>query len=581
MSEFLRIANCSGFYGDRLSAAREMVDGGPIDVLCGDWLAELTMLILAKNRRREGGSGFARTFVTQMEDVMGDCLDRGIRVVSNAGGLAPAACAEAVAAVADRLGLSPSIAYVEGDDLLGRLANLRAAGHDLANIDTAEPLGDQLIWTANAYLGGWGIADALGRGADIVITGRVTDAALVVGPAAWYHGWLRDDWHALAGGVVAGHIIECGPQTTGGNYSFFSEIPGLERPGFPIAEVYGDGTSIITKHEGHGGAVTIGTVTAQLLYEIAGPAYPNPDVTARFDTVRLEQVGPDRVRVSGVVGEAPPKTTKVCINYEGGHRTTTTVVLTGLDATEKADLLELGLWANIPGGKSAFDEVDVLLIRSDHDDPASNEAAMARLQLTVKATDEGQVGRAFTAALTELMLASYPGMFIDSSTTGSFGIYWPAAIPSGLVYQEVVVDGVRRVIESTPVAEAVPAALAMQPAFEPLTGPTVRVPLGRIVGARSGDKGGNANVGVWVRTDAEFGWLVDYLTVERFVQMVPEAMNLDVERHLLPNLRAINFVARGLLGEGVASTTRVDAQAKGLGEYVRARVVDVPVVLLQ
>ncbi|HEX4904252.1 MAG TPA: acyclic terpene utilization AtuA family protein, partial [Acidimicrobiales bacterium] len=281
MTAPLRIANCSGFYGDRVAAAREMVDGGPIDVLTGDWLAELTMLILAKNRQRDASTGFARTFVTQMEQVMGDCLDRGIRVVSNAGGLAPAACAAAVQAVADKLGLSPSIAYVEGDDLLGRLGELRAAGHDLANLDTGEPLGEKQVWTANAYLGGWGIAEALGRGADIVITGRVTDAAVVIGPAAWHHGWARDDWDALAGALVAGHVIECGPQATGGNYSFFQEVPGLERPGFPIAEVAADGSSVITKHPGHGGLVSVGTVTAQLLYEIGGPAYLNPDVTAR------------------------------------------------------------------------------------------------------------------------------------------------------------------------------------------------------------------------------------------------------------------------------------------------------------
>ena len=582
----IRIANCSGFYGDRVSAAREMVDGGPIDVLCGDWLAELTMLILAKSRRRDPATGFARTFVTQMEQVMGDCLERGIRVVSNAGGLAPAACADAVAAVAERLGLSPTIAYVEGDDLLERMTELRAAGHAFENLDTGAPLGDREIWTANAYLGGWGIADALSRGADIVITGRTTDAALVVGPAAWHHGWKRDDWDALAGAVVAGHVIECGAQATGGNYAFFQEVPGLEHPGFPIAEVAADGSSVITKHPTHGGLVSVGTVTAQLLYEIGGPAYLNPDVTARFDTISLEQLERDRVRISGVRGEPPPPTAKVCINYEGGHRTTSTMLLTGLDIEEKAAVLERGLWSSIPGGRDAFDDVTVQLIRSDHEDPSTNEEAVAQLRITVKDDDERKVGRAFSAALTELALASYPGYFGGGASTQSYGVYWPAAIPSDLVWQEVVVDGDRTVVDSTPAQDLgsprpKPPASATRD-LEDLEdlGETVRAPLGRVAGARSGDKGGNANVGVWVTSDDAYAWLDALLTVERFKELLAETRGLEVERHPLPNLRAINFVVRGLLGEGVASSTRQDAQAKGLGEYLRAKVVDVPKVLL-
>jgi len=576
----IRIANCSGFYGDRVSAAREMVDGGPIDVLCGDWLAELTMLILAKNRRRDPSTGYARTFVTQMEQVMGDCLDRGIRVVSNAGGLAPAACADAVASVADKLGLAPSIAYIEGDDLLDRMVELRAAGHAFTNLDTGAALGDREIWTANAYLGGWGIADALGRGADIVITGRTTDAALVVGPAAWYHGWARDDWDALAGAVVAGHVIECGAQATGGNYAFFQEVPGLEHPGFPIAEVAADGSSVITKHPSHGGLVSVGTVTAQLLYEIGGPAYLNPDVTARFDTIQLEQLEPDRVRISGVRGVPPPPTAKVCINYEGGHRTTSTMLLTGLDIEEKAAVLERGLWSSIPGGRDAFDDVTVQLIRSDHDDPATNEEAVAQLRITVKDDDERKVGRAFSAALTELALASYPGYFGGGASTQSYGVYWPAAIPSDLVWHEVVLGGERTIVESTPAQDLGSVSGTARLAVARDLGVTVRAPLGRVAGARSGDKGGNANVGVWVTSDDAYVWLDALLTVDRFKELLAETKELEVERHPLPNLRAINFVVRGLLGEGVASSTRQDAQAKGLGEYLRAKVVDVPEVLL-
>ena len=590
----IRIANCSGFYGDRLAAAREMVDGGPIDVLTGDWLAELTMLVLAKNMLRDAAAGYARTFVTQMEQVMGDCLDGGIKVVSNAGGLSPQRCAEAVQAVAAKLGLDPVIAYIEGDDLMPRMAELRAAGAELWNLDTGEPLGERQVITANAYLGGWGIAEALARGADIVITGRVTDAALVAGPAAWHHGWRRDDWDALAGAVVAGHVIECGAQATGGNFAFFTEVPGLEHPGFPIAEVAADGSSVITKHPGQGGMVSVDTVTAQLLYEIGCPAYLNPDVTARFDTIRLLPEGQDRVRISGVLGDSPPATAKVALNYSGGWRSTLTLYLTGLDIEEKAALVERALWASIPGGRDAFDAVEVSLLRTDKPDPATNADAMAQLRITVKAADERTVGRGFSARVTELALASYPGMFGDGLTGGAraFGVYWPTTVPAGLVKQEVVVGSDRTVVEPTlpphpPVlagrgrarsAGVGKAEVAAGPAAA--AGPVVRAPLGRVAGARSGDKGGNANLGVWARTDAGYAWLAGFLTVPRLKELLPETALLPVDRYELPSLRAINFVIAGLLGEGVAASTRLDPQAKSLGEWLRARIVDVPADLL-
>ena len=604
----LRIANCSGFYGDRLTAAREMVDGGPIDVLTGDWLAELTMLILARNLQRDPTTGYARTFVTQMEQVMGDCLERGIKVVSNAGGLSPAACAAAVAEVAERLGLHPVIAYIEGDNLVPRVEELRAAGVEFSHMEHHQSLGDRQVLTANAYLGGWGIAGALGRGADIVVTGRVTDAALVVGPAAWHHGWRRDEWDALAGAVVAGHVIECGAQATGGNYSFFTEVPGLEHPGFPIAEVAADGSSVITKHPGHGGQVSVGTVTAQLLYEIGGPAYLNPDVTARFDSIQLSEDGPDRVRISGVRGDSPPPTTKVALNYQGGFRSTVTLYLTGLDIEEKAALVERALWTQVPGGRESFSSVDVSLLRTDRPDPTTNERALAELRITVKDPDEAKVGRAFTGKVIELTLASYPGFFGTGLTEGAsaYGVYWPTVVPASMVSQEVVIGlgagGERSLVDpvlapdppvvasvapwtapagaTAAVATTRPAATSTRGSPSPPAGSTVRAPLGRIIGARSGDKGGNANVGVWVRSDTAFPWLVGFLTVERLQQLLPETESLPVERYVLPNLRALNFVITDLLGEGVAASTRLDGQAKGLGEWLRARVADIPARLL-
>ncbi len=585
MAAPIRIANCSGFYGDRLSAAREMVEGGPIDVLTGDWLAELTMLILARTQAKRPGGGYARTFVTQMEQVMGTCLDRGIKVVSNAGGLDPAGCAEAIAAVADRLGLSPTIAYVNGDDLLPRLDELVAAGIDLAHFDTGEPVGDTSRFiTANAYLGCWGIVDALHRGADVVVTGRTTDAAVVCGPAAWHHGWARDEWDALAGAVVAGHVIECGTQATGGNYSFFTEVPGMARTAFPWAEVAHDGSSVIGKHDATGGEVSIGTVTSQLLYEIGGPAYLGPDVTARFDTIQLEQTAPDRVRISGTCGEPPPATLKVAMNELGGFRTDLGVALTGLDIEAKAALVEEAFWRACPHDPSDFASVTTQLVRTDKSDPATNEEAVAVWRLTLKDPDEQKVGRAVWNTMVELGLSTIPGFFGIGGGSGgarAYGIYRPAVVPAELVPQHVVVlGGARTVVDSVaPVGEVATVVAAERDAEAP-GGVEVAAPIGRVVGSRSGDKGGNANLGVFARRDDAWAWLDDFLTIERLQALLPETADLAVDRYRLPALRSLNFVIHGLLQEGVAASTRQDGQAKSLGEWLRARVVDIPVTLL-
>ena len=624
----VRIGNCSGFYGDRITAAREMVEGGPIDVLTGDYLAELTMLILWKAKQKDPTAGYARTFLTQLEHVLGTCLDRGIRIVSNAGGLNPAGLAAEIGALARRLGLAPKVAHLTGDDLVDRLDELAAAGVDLANLDTGQPLADtdRKAISANAYLGGWGIAEALGAGADIVVCPRVTDASLVVGPAAWWHGWARDDFDALAGAVAAGHVIECGPQATGGNYSWLAEITDRRYPGFPIAEVAADGSSVITKHDGTGGLVSVGTVTAQLLYEIAAPEYLNPDVVAHFDTLALTADGPHRVRISGCTGSAPPPTLKVALNQLGGYRNTMTLVLTGLDIAERAAYAEQLLF-EVLGGRDRFAQVDVRLLRFDHPDAATNPEATAHLRVTVRDADPRKVGRAFSNAAMELALGGYAGFHTTTPPTPetAYGVYWPALIPARHVRQTAVLpDGTHRPIPHTPpapppvtppisresgilsgrVADSVrlaadpgpspePAAdpgLSPEPAVEagPGTdleptdfGPTERAPLGRVCAARSGDKGGNANVGLWTRTAAEYDWLRAHLTVPKFRALLPEAADLAVHRYELPNLYALNFVVVGLLGEGVASSTRPDPQAKGLGEYLRSRLTDVPTRLLR
>jgi len=593
----VRIANCSGFYGDRVAAAREMLDG-PIDVLTGDYLAELTMLILWKARRKDPGRGYAVTFLQQMEEVLGTCLQRGVKVVANAGGLNPAGLAGQLTELASRLGLPARIAYITGDDLTPAIGDLQAAGHELTNLDTGLPLAkaDLPVVTANAYLGGWGIVAALEAGADIVICPRVTDASLVTGPAAWWHGWRRDDWDALAGAVVAGHIIECGPQATGGNYSFGAEITDRRYPGFPIAEVAADGGCVITKHDDTGGLVSAGTVTAQLLYEIGEPAYLNPDVVAHFDTTRVAQAGPDRVAVTGTRGSPPPETLKVALNMLGGYRNTMTMVITGLDIEAKAEQATTLLFGLL-GGTEQFEEADVRLLRFDHPDAPVNEQATAHLRITVKDQDERKVGRAFSDAAFALALGGYAGFHTTTPPTAAsaFGLYWPALVPAAAITQRLhLPDGSVREIPHTsatsgvvpssppPALSGVPAELTSTSSGVPaeLAGPLADIPLGRLCGARSGDKGGNANVGLWATSPARYAWLRQYLTTDRFKELLTEAADLHVDRYELPNLLALNFVVHGLLAPGVSGTARPDAQAKGLGEYLRCRVVTIPASMI-
>jgi Acyclic terpene utilisation family protein AtuA len=556
----VRIGNCSGFYGDRLAAMREMLTGGDLDYLTGDYLAELTMLILARDRAKSPERGYAKTFLRQLEDCLGTAQDQGVRIVANAGGLNPAGLAAAVRSLAERLGLDVNVAHVEGDDLVGRAAEL-GFGTPLA---------------ANAYLGAWGIVDCLKSGADVVVTGRVTDASVIVGPAAAHFGWAPTDYDALAGAVAAGHIIECGAQATGGNYAFFTEVADLSHPGFPLAEIHADGSSVITKHPGTGGAVSVGTVTAQMLYEITGARYANPDVTLRVDTIELSDDGPDRVRIDGVKGEPPPPTLKVSLNSIGGFRNEMALVLTGLDIEAKADLVRRQLETALTVKPA---EMQWTLARTDHPDADTEEAASALLRCVVRDPDPANVGRQFSSAAVELALASYPG-FTSTTPPGDgqvYGVFSPAYVAATEVpHVAAHSDGTR--VDIAPATQTL--ELAPVPPFalpEPLPfGDTRRAPLGIIAGARSGDKGGSANVGVWVRSDMHWRWLAHALTVEKLRELLPETADLAVTRHVLPNLRAVNFVIDGILGQGVAYQARFDPQAKGLGEWLRSRHIDIP-----
>ncbi|MDD9377111.1 acyclic terpene utilization AtuA family protein [Streptomyces sp. ZAF1911] len=602
-----------------------MLTDGPLDVLTGDYLAELTMLILGRDRLKNPELGYAKTFLRQLEECLGLAHERGVRLVVNAGGLNPPGLAAAVRALAAKLSVPVTVAHVEGDDLMSPPTSPPAS--------SPTPYGEGAL-TANAYLGGAGITACLRAGADVVVTGRVTDAALVSGPAAWWFDWSPQDHDRLAGAVVAGHVLECGTQATGGNYAFFTRHD-VSRPGFPLAEISSDGSSVITKHPGTGGVVSVGTVTAQLLYETQGVRYLGPDVTARLDTVRLTQAGPDRVAVSGTRGEAPPATLKVGVTRIGGWRNEVVFVLTGLDVDAKAALVREQLAALL----APVESVAWTLSRTDHEDAPTEETASALLRLVVRDPSPDRVGRALTSAAIELALASYPGFHVTAppSPAQPYGVFAATTVPAAEVpHTAVLADGTRL----GPAADAGPAGLIPHPpsnageaekpappAFEergsgggapegvrgeapPRGGaassgaagrggvgespagptapepqaqaaPTRRVPLGTIVGARSGDKGGDANVGVWAETDPAWEWLRTTLTVDTFKALLPETAPLEVTRHELPNLRSLNFTVTRILGDGVASGHRFDPQAKALGEWLRSRHVDIPVALLQ
>ncbi|MFE9256772.1 acyclic terpene utilization AtuA family protein [Streptomyces sp. NPDC006879] len=555
---------------------REMLTGGPLDVLTGDYLAELTMLILGRDRLRDPSTGYAKTFLRQLEEGLGLAKDHGVRIVTNAGGLHPAALARSIEELAEKSGLAVSVGYVTGDDL-------------------PPPSG---ALTANAYLGGAGITACLRAGADVVVTGRVTDAALVSGPAAWWFDWSPEDYDALAGATVAGHVLECGTQATGGNYAFFTEHD-VRNPGFPLAEIHADGSCVVTKHPGTGGVVDTGTVTAQLLYETQGAAYLGPDVTTRLDTVRLEPEGPDRVRVFGVCGQPPPERLKVGVTRIGGWRNELVFVLTGLDIPAKADLLKGQFEDALARSGRRPAHVDWELSRTDRADAPTEETASALLRLVVRDADATAVERALTSAAVELALASYPGFHLTSapakpSPYGVFETHYvdrtevraQAVLPDGTVLP--LPPGGPPTTTSGPPPPA--SGACAPPKAEPSAGlasagppaaDTVRVPLGLIAGARSGDKGGDANIGVWVRSEEAYRWLLDTLTVQRLAELLPETRGLTVTRHPLPRLRALNFLVEGILGQGVASRHRFDPQAKALGEWLRARHLDVPRALLE
>jgi hypothetical protein len=583
--EPLRVGQFTGWHGDRRDGMAELL-AGDVHVLTGDYLAELTMLVLQKNQAR-GGLGYVGAFVDVLAEHIEEIASRGIKVVTNAGGLDPLGLAEAVRKLVSDRGLALSVAAVTGDDIR-ELINADTTA-PLVNIDTGEELDarEHRILTANAYLGAWPIERALAAGADIVICPRVTDASLIIGPAAWHHGWAADDFDFLAGALVAGHIIECGAQATGGNFAFFAEHKDLGLPGMPIAEIDADGSAVISKSPDSGGLVTRDTVVAQLLYEIGGPAYLNPDVVADMSSIELQEIAPDRVRISSVKGFEPPQTLKVSLTYEGGYRNAMTIGLTGRNLEAKCDWIKRQV-AESFATENRFEELRWSMV-GPADPSGTFEESTAWLILTVSSKSREAVDRAgFADRIVEIATSSIPGFYMTTPPQRArlFGVQWPTLILKSAVCPQVIVDEgdpitvpgrATRAASSYPVAELLRGADAELTSFP---GPVIDTELGALIGTRSGDKAGAVNIGAWARDRRAFEWLDAYLTVERLRTLMPELAGIRITRYRLSNLLGLNFMLSQYLGDGVSASTRIDPQGKGMGEYLASRVVPIPLELL-
>jgi Acyclic terpene utilisation family protein AtuA len=450
MKEKIRIAAGQGFWGDLLDAPVRQVEGGPIDYLMLDYLAEVTMSIMQKQKARDPNAGYARDFVSLMKEILPACLERNIRVIANAGGVNVPGCAAAVAEVARQLGLSGKvkIGIVTGDDILGRIDDFLARGIELRNMDTGEPLSTvrNRIQSANAYLGAAPIVEALDQEARVVITGRATDTGLTLGPMIHEFGWADDDWDRLAAGTIAGHIIECGAQCSGGNCQYeWQSIPDLANVGFPIAEAWPNGTFVITKHEGTGGRVSVPSIKEQLVYEMGDPReYITPDCIADFTTIELAEAGPDRVRVFAIKGRPATDSLKVSISYSAGYKAVGTLVYSWPDAYAKAQAADQILRARLDRLGLRFDQVltEFVGVNATHGtlpgEPA-RDLAEVQLRVGVRGNDRAAVER-FTKEIAPLILTGPPGV------TGFAGgrpkveeivAYWPALIPKNEISAKV------------------------------------------------------------------------------------------------------------------------------------------------
>jgi hypothetical protein len=581
----VRIANVSGSVFDRVEGMQSILAEAEVDAITGDWLSEINLATLALEKAEDPNKGYVISFVESLKLAIHDIAARKIKVVTNAGGFNPAGLAKVVREILKQQGIKLSVAYIEGDNIIEELPQLRKAGHEFNNLDNGKPLSSLGLdpIAANAYLGGWGIVSALNAGADIVICGRVTDAAPVIAVAAWWHGWQEHDFDKLASALIAGHLIECSNYVTGGNFPGFKHIGDLTNIGYPIVELAEDGTFVVTKGDKTNGVVSRLTAINQLVYELQGSAYVNPDVVAILDDIQIKDIGHNRVLVSGVKGNPPPKTAKVGISSIGGYAAEMHWFFTGLDINEKVELFK-------KQAMRYLNPMDFTLLAFDAygsviPNPPTEKEATVHLRVFAEARNKEALAKEkFLLPLLNNTMQTYPGATCNYdfrlAEPRHFIEYWPTLLDINVLKQRVILENG----EIIPIAPA--SITAEVPTYHPkepakldasLYGPTVTAPLGYVVYARSGDKFTNSNVGFFVRNEDEWSWLRSLLTIDKLRELLgKDEKGCVIERVEFPHVHAVHFLLRGYLGKGVASTSSYDSLGKNVAEYLRCKHVEIP-----
>ena len=608
MKRTVRVGNAGGYWGDDPRALESQVLGPePPEFVTADFLAEITMSILQKQRARDPEAGYARDFVSQLAPLLGAIRERGITVITNAGGVNPGACARAVLRAATEAGVALTVAVVDGDDLMGRLDALLDDGVGFDNLETGDPFGPRRtgVLSANAYFGAEPIVRALAHRPDVVVTGRVTDTGITLAPIRHAFGWDPHDWDRIAGGIVAGHLIECGVQATGGNFTDWERVPGLGNEGFPVVEVEEDGAFVLTKQSGTGGLVSPAVVREQLLYEMGDPErYLCPDATVDFSGLTVAAAGEDRVRVEGARGGPPPGDLKVSASVRGGFSARGSLVVGGPDVRAKTAALETAFRDRLRADCEAVgvpfpDEFRVDLAGADAAqrglaDPARLDPSegLVRFAAWSPARESLQV---FRKLLPSFILSGPAGLAVTGGAPAISEVvgYWPALVPRDRIPASVRVirvsaGGTETVVGEETVrfegptapANAPPAAGKRSPTGVPAAGPLIETLLGAVAHARSGDKGDAANIGIVGRSAACYEWLRGHLTAALVAEWVRDVAEGPVVRYEVPGLWALNFILERALGGGGTRSLLLDPQGKTLAQGILRRRVRIPAALL-
>ena len=586
----IRIGNISGSIFDRISSMQMLLDETKVDAITGDWLSEINLATLALLKQRNPELGYEAAFVECLELAIHKVAKHKIKVVTNAGGLNPKSLAKKVQNKIHELGLDLKVAYIIGDNLIDNLEELQAKGELLANLDNNAPfssLGCKPI-AANAYLGGWGIVKALNEGADIVVCGRVTDAAPVIALSAWWHNWQENDFDQLAGALIAGHLIECSTYVTGGNFPGFKSLGDLTSVGFPIAEIAHDGVCVITKGDKSNGNVTKETVITQFVYELQGSSYVNPDVTALLEDIKIESIGHNRIEVSGIKGNPPPPTAKVGISTLGGYTAEMHWYFTGLDIEEKVALFKkqaMVYFKDKPYTQVVFDTYGSVATN-----PKNQHSATVHLRVLAQTKDKELLStKNFLHVLLNNTMQTYPGATCNFdfrlAEPRPFIEYWPTLIDNNNLKQQVILHN-SQIIDINPATITMPIHQNFYDAPKGVDmnrfGDTIEAPLGKIVYARSGDKFTNSNVGFFVKHADEYEWLRALLSIAKIRELLAEDdIGGVIERVEFKNIHAVHFLLRGLLGKGAASTASYDCLGKNVAEYLRCKIVPIPKIFLE